>query len=160
MQSSVYVSASKFEFSPMTAEQVKLVQITFEEVKPVSAAAAQLFYSRLFQLRPSLRQLFQADIQSQRQKLMQSLTVIVGSLEQPDRLAQAVQSMAQSHVRFHLQDEDYRVFGEALFWTIGQALGPSWTPSVREAWEAVYRLISSAMRAASSQAQANTAEAP
>ena len=135
----------------MTVEQVKLVQITFEEIKPVSAAAAQLFYSRLFQLCPSLRQLFPVDIQPQRQKLIQALSMVVGSLETPEDIIPAIQAMAKRHSSYGVRDEDYAVFGAALLWTLEQALGPSWNAAVREAWTALYESVARVMKSAASQ---------
>lgn len=140
----------------MTVEQVRLVQITFEEIKPVSAAAAQLFYSRLFQLRPSLRLLFPEDIQPQRQKLVQILGLVVNSLESPQDILPAIQALGMRHGGYGVRDEDYTVFRAALLWTLEQALGPSWTPAVREAWVMMYEWLASKMKAAS---QAKGAEA-
>jgi truncated hemoglobin YjbI len=67
----------------MHAINVELVQRTWEQVLPIADDAAQLFYSRLFELDPSLRHLFhQTDMTEQRKKLMQMITVAVRGLGQ------------------------------------------------------------------------------
>ena len=42
----------------MTPKQVALVQASCEKVQPVAEQAAELFYSQLFSLDPSLQALF------------------------------------------------------------------------------------------------------
>ena len=49
----------------MTPQQKDLVQSSFEKVLPISEQAAALFYSRLFEVDPSLRPLFKTDIEVQ-----------------------------------------------------------------------------------------------
>jgi len=40
----------------MTKEQIEVVQNTFNKVRPMSGTAAQLFYNRLFDVDPSVRE--------------------------------------------------------------------------------------------------------
>jgi nitric oxide dioxygenase len=129
-------------------EQKQLVQDTFQYVKPVSAAAAQLFYSRLFQLNPSLRPLFRGDLEDQRRKLLAALTAVVEGLDRFDEMLPGVQAMAARHETYGVQAAHYDDFGAALLWTLERALGPSWTPPVRQAWAAVYDSLSTAMKQA------------
>ena len=64
----------------MQTEQRQLVQASFAKVLPIAAQAADLFYSRLFELDPSLRPLFKPDMKEQKQKLMQMLAAAVRGL--------------------------------------------------------------------------------
>ena len=48
----------------MTPEQVQLVRSTFAKVATIKEEAAALFYRRLFELDPSLRPMFKADMQA------------------------------------------------------------------------------------------------
>jgi len=65
----------------MNAEQVKLVQGSFQKVAPIADAAATLFYGRLFDLDPALESLFKGDMVEQGRKLMQMIGVAVKSLD-------------------------------------------------------------------------------
>ena len=47
----------------MTPHQKMLVQSTFAQVAPIAETAAALFYTRLFELDPSLRPMFTSDLQ-------------------------------------------------------------------------------------------------
>lgn len=42
----------------MTPRQIELVQASWRRVLPIAEDAAQLFYARLFELDPTLRELF------------------------------------------------------------------------------------------------------
>jgi hemoglobin-like flavoprotein len=49
----------------MNADQIAIVQETFEKVRPISETAAELFYKRLFELNPSFKPLFKGDMKKQ-----------------------------------------------------------------------------------------------
>ena len=71
----------------MTPKQVAMVQTSWSEVEPISDVAATLFYERLFDLDPTLRRLFRrTDMVQQRRILMQTLAVVVRSLDRLEQL--------------------------------------------------------------------------
>ena len=49
----------------MTSEQIKMVQDSFRKVMPISGAAADLFYDRLFEIAAEVRSLFPDDLVTQ-----------------------------------------------------------------------------------------------
>jgi len=49
----------------LTMAQKKMVRESFEQVQPITEAATQLFYGRLFELDPSLRAMFRGDLAEQ-----------------------------------------------------------------------------------------------
>src|SRR5258705_13511351 len=61
----------------MTPDQVTLVQESFAKVAPISDPAAALFYDRLFEVAPSVKSMFPADMTEQRKKLMATLAYVV-----------------------------------------------------------------------------------
>ena len=63
----------------MTPDQIELVQQSFAKVAPISEQAAVLFYDRLFEVAPSVKSMFPADMTLQRKKLMATLAVVVGN---------------------------------------------------------------------------------
>lgn len=131
----------------MTPEQKRLVQDSFQQVAPISELAASLFYGRLFELNPQLRHLFKGDLQEQGRKLMQMLAVVVKGLDRLDELVVAAQALGQRHVAYGVKDEDYEAVGAALLWTLAKGLGAAFTPEVKEAWVAAYKLLTASMTA-------------
>ncbi|MBV9496980.1 MAG: hemin receptor [Acidobacteria bacterium] len=132
----------------MNASQVKLIQLSFKEVAPAAEVAADVFYSRLFELDPSLRHLFRGDMQEQGKKLMQTLALVVTNLRTLDTIVPAVQKLGARHAGYGVRDEHYETVGTALLWTLGKCLGSSFTKETEEAWAAAYSLLANTMKEA------------
>ncbi len=132
----------------MKADQITLVQDTFDKVRPISEEAAKLFYNRLFELAPSLRSLFKGDMKTQGRMLMQMIDYAVTCLDKPDALVPPMQGLGKRHVGYGVIEEYYETVGEALLWTIEQGLGKDFTPDVKDAWAAAYKLLSDTMKSA------------
>jgi hemoglobin-like flavoprotein len=132
----------------MTPTEKSLVQKTFAQVAPIADEAAALFYGRLFELDPKLKALFKIDMREQGRKLMQVLTFAVNKLDALDELVPAVEALGKRHVVYGVKDADYDTVGAALLWTLGQGLGPAFTPEVKAAWTTVYGVLASTMKTA------------
>jgi hemoglobin-like flavoprotein len=129
----------------MTPDQVTLVQQSFAKVAPISEAAAVIFYDRLFEIAPSVKSMFPADMTEQRKKLMAMLAVVVGGLGNLESILPAASALATRHVSYGAKAEHYPVVGAALLWTLQKGLGESWTPDVAAAWTAAYGTLSGFM---------------
>jgi hemoglobin-like flavoprotein len=138
------------------AQTIALVQTSFEKVLPIADVAADLFYTRLFELDPSLRPMFRADITEQKKKLMQMLTVAVRGLSRLDEIVPAVQALGRRHAGYHVKPEHYATVAAALLWTLEQGLAADFTPELREAWVEVYTVLANTMIAAQRDAQTAT----
>jgi hemoglobin-like flavoprotein len=132
----------------MQPEQKLLVQESFAKVVPISALAADLFYSRLFELDPSLKPLFKGDMKEQGQKLMMMIRTAVDGLDDLDKLVPVVQDMGRRHATYGVENSHYDTVGVSLLWTLEQSLGPAFTPEVKEAWTVVYTLLTHTMKEA------------
>lgn len=129
----------------MTPDQVKLVQQSFARVAPISDRAAVLFYDRLFEVAPSVKALFPADMTEQRKKLMATLAAVVNGLDNLETILPAASALATRHVSYGAKAEHYAIVGAALLWTLEKGLGESWTPEVADAWAAAYGTLSGFM---------------
>ena len=130
----------------MTPQQIDLVQQTFADIKPIAPAAAELFYSRLFMLDPSLRKMFTGDMGKQGQMLMSVIGTSVNGLRNLEALSPVVRHLGSRHVGYGVKDEHYATVGSALLWTLQIGLKEKFTPEVREAWAAAYTLLSDVMK--------------
>ena len=135
----------------LTETQKSLVQNSFAAVAPIADDVAALFYSRLFDLDPSLRQMFNHDMAEQRRKLMQLLTVAVKGLDRIGQLVPAVQDLGRRHAAYGVTESQYDTVGAALLWTLEMTLGRAFTTDVRDAWTAVYLVLSTTMKDAARQ---------
>jgi hemoglobin-like flavoprotein len=113
----------------MTPTQVGLIRESWAAVEPIADAAAGLFYGRLFELDPALERLFRkTDMDRQRKVLMQTLTVVVKTLDRIEQLLPAVEALGRRHAGYGVRDSHYATVGAALLWTLEQGLGEAFTP--------------------------------
>jgi len=129
----------------MNADQVAIVQETFEKVRPISETAAELFYKRLFELNPSFKSLFKGDMKKQGRMLMQMIDFAVKGIDEPDTILPTIRDLGKRHVGYGVKEEYYSTVGEALLWTLEQGLGKDFTPEAKEAWTEAYKLLSGVM---------------
>jgi hemoglobin-like flavoprotein len=112
---------------------------------PFKDQVIELFYCRLFELDPSLRLMFKADMTEQKQKLIVALAMVIGRLEKLDSLLPALRELGRRHKTYGVRNRQYDVVGEALVWTMEIGHGAAWTPELAAAWKGVYRKVAGAM---------------
>lgn len=132
----------------MTLEEIELVQESWQKVVPMQDAAAKLFYFKLFELDPSLQSLFKDDLGEQRRTLMVMINTAVNGLSDLDEIVPALEWLGRRHAGYGVKVWDYETAGEALLWTLQQALGEEFTPQIAEAWAATYSLLATTMKRA------------
>ena len=64
---------------------------------------------------------------AQRKNLMQTLTVVVKSLDRLEQIVPAVQALGRRHAGYGVREEHYTTVGAALLWTLEQGLGDAFT---------------------------------
>ena len=143
----------------MNSEQINLVQASFAEVRPIATVAAELFYTRLFVLDPSLRPMFRGDLAHQGRMLMAMLNSAVNGLTQLDTVVPVVRQLGARHAKYGVRDEHYATVGSALLWTLEQGLGEKFTPAVRDAWAAAYDMLAGVMQIGAIEARSRHAAA-
>lgn len=134
----------------MNATQIQLVQDSFAQLIPSGETSletffGEIFYQRLFELQPHLRQLFQGDMVKQSQKLLDMLRSIINNLERPD--VPSIQELGSKHkTDYKVKNTDYNAVGEALIWTFEATMGEDFTPELRQAWVTAYGLLAQTMK--------------
>jgi len=132
----------------MFPDQIQLVRASFAQVMPIQAQAAAIFYDRLFQVAPELRDMFPEDLTEQGAKLMAALRFVVAGLDRLEAIVPQVQELGRRHAGYGVEDAHYDIVGEALIWTLDQGLGAAFTSNVRKAWIEAYGMLAEAMIAA------------
>jgi hemoglobin-like flavoprotein len=129
----------------MTPAQTKLVQDSFRKVVPIAGQAAEMFYSRLFEIAPETRTLFKRDLGGQYDKFIQMLLWVVANLHQVEKILPAVEELGRRHAGYDIEPHHFDRVAEALIWTLDAGLGAEFTPDVREAWIAAYGVLAGTM---------------
>jgi hemoglobin-like flavoprotein len=146
------VPHAQYEVNAMTPTQKLLVQLSLEKVLATTDRAAAAFYERLFELDPALRPLFRSDMREQERKFVHMLECLAEGLDDLEGVLPEMREMGQRHVAYGAREEHYAVVGAALLWSLEQAVGATFTPEVRDAWERFYELLSGEMKAGARQA--------
>ncbi len=132
----------------MTPDQIRHVQNSFQKVVSLGDTVAELFYTRLFEIDPGLRQMFKGDMFEQGRKLMKVLSVAVHGLSRLDDLVPQVEALGRRHADYGVVPVQYTTVGVALMWTLEKGLGRAFTPDVRDAWAEAYGLLADTMMSA------------
>ena len=132
----------------MNHKQIELVHASWKKVLIVGDAAANLFYTRLFTLDPSLRPMFKGEMKEQGRRLVAMITVAVNGLARIETLVPVIEALGRRHAGYGVEDRHYAVVGAALVWTLEQELNRHFTAEVEQAWRAAYQVLSTTMKQA------------
>jgi hemoglobin-like flavoprotein len=131
----------------MTPRERELVKRSWRQIGPDAVRLAELFYSRLFDMAPPLRQLFRGDMTQQQQRLATMLNTLVEDIDRADELRPVLRDLGLRHAAYHVREDDYAVFGEALMWALQRVLWSEFTPETEEAWRSAFKMMAGEMTA-------------
>jgi len=132
----------------MEQKTIDLVQTSFEKVKPIAVTAAEIFYTKLFEIDSNLKPLFPSGVEAmaaQGNKLMTMLSSAVAGLSNLEMLVPVLENLGKRHLEYKVEPSHYDAVGAALIGTLSAGLGDEFTPEVEEAWTTVYGTMSSVM---------------
>jgi hemoglobin-like flavoprotein len=138
----------------MTTREIFLLKSSFRRIAPNASQTAALFFARLFELDPALRELFTSDMGRQGRRLMQMIGYAVSGLDHPETLAPTFRQLGQLHAAYHVKESHYETAGTALLWALGKVLGEGFTEETCVAWGKTYWLLAETMKAGARDANA------
>jgi hemoglobin-like flavoprotein len=137
----------------LTSQEIEIIRTDWRAVEGIAMQAATLFYDRLFELDPTLRRLFKADLSDQKKKLLQMLGAAIARLDDLPGLVPAVQSLGQRHAGYGVLPAHYATVGAALLWTLHAGLGVTFNEQHESAWAKLYGVLSETMQASAAEAR-------
>jgi NAD(P)H-flavin reductase/hemoglobin-like flavoprotein len=143
--------------SHISGFHARLVKESFGVIEARAGEAMEHFYSWLFVRHPQIRAMFPLEMSVHREHVFGALARIVWSIDSPAALASYAGQLGRDHRKFGVKDKHHEAFFGALLGTVRHFSGDAWTTSTQEAWEAVFRGVTSAMQAA---AAADARQAP
>jgi len=133
------------EYFMLTSKQIELVENSWDYVLLNSQETGAVFYKKLFEIDPGLRQLFKSEIHMQSQKFVAMITFAVHKLNNLDEIIADVKALGMHHHKNSVKPEHYASVAVALLWTIENVLGKEWNNEIKEAWMAVYTALAKTM---------------
>lgn len=125
----------------MTPNQISVVQASWQKVDEKNHEVAEMFYQRLFELAPELRQFYQSDLQEYGTRLMRNLGTAVASLARLDSVLPMLQEFGQQRFERSIKDGYETAVRNAMLWALEQRLAEDFTQDVRTAWNETYSLL-------------------
>lgn len=131
-----------------TTARVTAIRTSFALVEPHADKVVKLFYALLFDFAPETRDLFPANMEIQRSRLLRALVYVVQMVDRPNELTAFLTQLGRDHRKFGVLSEHYDAVGAALLTTLEHFAGPAWSPTVAKAWTDAYSQVAAAMCAA------------
>ena len=123
-----------------------MVKASWQQVLPISATAADIFYTKLFASDPALRSLFRGDMAVQGKKLMSMINTAVVSLDRLDAIVPTIKDLGRRHGGYGVKSQDYDTVAGALLSTLHEGLGEAFPDDVKQAWVTAYTVLATTMK--------------
>jgi hemoglobin-like flavoprotein len=133
------------EGSPMSPEEITLVEGTMTALADRMPQLAAAFYADLFGTAPETRAMFGSDLTAQGEKFTTMLAYLVRSLRQWTVVEPAARDSGRRHVSYGVATGHYQLAGTALINALAEVSGESWTPEAEHAWRSAYALLAELM---------------
>jgi len=118
----------------LTAEQKRLIRVSFLRIEPALDLVAQLFFLKLFRLDPALRKKFSGPIDVQARKFAAGAKLAMISLGHEDGLAPTLKLLGARHRQIGIRTRHYRTMSRALVWTLERSLDKAFDRDTKDAW--------------------------
>lgn len=128
-----------------TEDQTVAIKESFALVASSADEFARQFYERLFEVAPEVREMFPSDLTDQRQKLIQTLSVVINA-ESIQKVENTIRALGSKHKGYGALPDHYPVVGAVLLETLASSLGYSLDHPTIEAWAAFYNRVASLMQ--------------
>ncbi|MCT9094331.1 FAD-binding oxidoreductase [Streptomyces sp. ASQP_92] len=122
-----------------------MVRAGLAVVESQAAEMTVYFYAILFSRYPQVRQLFPADMDVQRDRLLRGLLRIIELVDDPHRLVQFCSLLGRDHRKFGTVDAHYPAVGECLLAALARYAGDAWTHEMAAAWTRAYNTAARVM---------------
>ena len=118
----------------LTAEQKRLIRVSFLRIEPALDLVAQLFFLKLFRLDPSLRKKFSGPIEVQARKFAAGAKLAMISIGHEDGLAPTLRLLGARHRQLGIRARHYRTMSRSLVWTLERSLDKDFDRDTKDAW--------------------------
>jgi NAD(P)H-flavin reductase len=124
---------------------VRTVRESWAVVEPHADEVAKFFYGMLFSLSPNAREMFPANMEVQRSRLLRALVHFVQLVDRPDDLVPFLRQLGRDHRKFGVISAHYEAVGTALIHAVKKFSTKTWTDEIERAWAEAYTIMARAM---------------
>jgi hemoglobin-like flavoprotein len=125
---------------------IEILERSVALIKPQSDEFVSKFYEILFKDSSEIETLFMnTKMEQQKEKLWQSLEVIIENLRKPKLINVFAKGLGATHAKYGVVVEHYAIVANALIQALKAQMGLEWTPETEKAWVDAYKIIQTAM---------------
>lgn len=128
----------------LSSQQKQIVKSTIPALQEHGVTITTLFYKRLLEKHPELRNIFNTVHQTtgeQPAALAHAVWAYAVNIDQPEALNAAVSRIGNKHASLGVMPSHYPIVGEHLLAAIKDVLGPAANEQVLDAWKAAYQQL-------------------
>jgi len=141
---------------PFTDEQIQRLTRSFQLMEPQLDALVSVFYRRLFDAAPQVRDLFSDDLKSQKEHMTAALLLVAKNIHDLEFLRLPLQRMGATHVGYGAEQQHYPVVRDAMVGALGEVAGYTWTQALADDWSTALDTVAGFMIEGARQADATT----
>jgi len=123
----------------MTPIQQQLVRDSFRMVEPFSTVIATLFYNRLYEIAPHLRERLSCEARHQGALFVEFVTSVIGNFGNREAVESIALELRLKHRAFAGCLKAIPAVETAFFWTLKEVLQKDFTPEICSAWVVFYQ---------------------
>lgn len=132
----------------MDSKTIEIIKSTVPMLKKHGSTIVKKMYEITFDERPEYKRFFEnTHMRSQEEgykqiaKLATSIYLYASHIDKLDHLNDAIEHIANAHVKTHVIAEQYPVIGKYLLTAMKDVLGDAITPEIMEAWTEAYKSL-------------------
>lgn len=128
----------------LPSHHIETIKATIPALQEHGVAITTVFYDRLFEKHPELRNIFNVTHQAsgeQPRALAHAVLAYASNIENPQVLSKVIYRIGNKHTSLGVMPEHYPVVGQGLLSAIKEVLGEAATEPVIDAWAAAYQQL-------------------
>ena len=129
----------------MNAEDINIIQLSWNRLMGKEDATISRFYELLFSQQPEYKPMFTQSEETLRLKFITMLNLIVNGLEHLDLLETHLIDLGKKHIHLNITLNDYEIVAKILIQAIDEVSGDSLTEAEKKAWMEGLMLVSAIM---------------
>lgn len=118
--------------------EIETIRESLRQLRPFAQETGALFFLRLCELDPSMRERLPETVGEQSARLFSFLEEIAGCLDTPDRLRALALRLAAANRRLDLTATQHNAMRLALLWSLERCSTGGFPPATRDAWNRIF----------------------
>jgi hemoglobin-like flavoprotein len=132
-------------FPRFTPAEIDRLRSSFFLLIPVTIDLAESFYGRLFSEHPEVRSYFKSDMESQQDKLIDTLAALLDIVDRPDDATAVLHALGKRHVAYGATEPLYVWVENALLEMVGAELPVEDAEEIGALWRRLMTAVSETM---------------